>query len=264
MPKTVTIAGHQVRRGPVIVAVAGIVGVGGWYLYKHATAAQTSTTPGSSQYGYGTGAYGYGSNYAYGYGSGGYGYGQYVPPGGDYYGYGQYGYGYYGPGGYGGSGFPSYPPGYTPTTTTPNSTNQQWAQSAAAALTAQGFTGRNVAIALGKYLTGKPLNTDQQNIVTTAIGLEGDPPQDGAGGFPPAMHTTSTHHTPKPTDVTVPNVVGIDYENAAKILQEIGLTPRRGRPNVGIVASESPKAGSKVKKGAKVTLQGRPQGRKPH
>jgi PASTA domain len=257
MPKTVKVFGHQVPRGVVIGGVVIIVAGGGYYLYKKSVAPQKSTTPGSTAYGYGQGSYGYGA--AYGYGSAGYG--QFTPyPGESLYGYGEYGYGFYGSGGVGGY----YGSGFSPNPPAPaGTTNQQWAQASVAGLVAQGFDAKTVTTAIGLYLQGKALTNAQADIVTAAIGLEGEPPQSGAGGFPPAVHTTSTHHNPKPTEVVVPNVTGIEYMQAAKILSEIGLKAKRARPNVGVVASETPRAGTKVKKGSTVTLHGRVSGRKP-
>lgn len=257
MPKTVNVFGHPVPRWAVITGVAGTVGIGGYLLYKKSTAAQaasSSGTSGSSAYGYGTGGYG-----AYGYGQagyGGYGYGQFTSASPDVYGYGEYGYGYYDPatGQYFGSGFGTNPTSPTQPT---SQTNQEWAQAATAGLVAQGFVAKNVATALGLYLTGKPLNTDQQSIVTTAIGLEGDPPQDGAGGYPPAMHTTNTNHNPKPKQVTVPKVTGEDFQAAAKQLDTVGLVARRGNADVGIVTAQVPRAGSKAKSGSTVVLRGK-------
>lgn len=257
MPKTVNLFGHQVPRGAVIAGVVVIVGGGGYYLYKRSTKAVTASSgaAGSSAYGYGSGGYGaYGYGQAYGYGMAGYG--QFTAQSQDVYGYGAYGYGYYDPatGQYLGSGFGTNPTSPTPPAT---STNQEWAQAATAGLVAQGFVAKNVATALGLYLTGKALNTDQQSIVTTAIGLEGEPPQDGAGGYPPAMHTTSTNHNPKPGKVTVPKVTGEPYALAAAKLKTVDLVPRRATANVGVVTSQNPRAGSKAAKGTAVVLDGK-------
>lgn len=257
MPKTVNLFGHQVPRGVVITGVVVIVGGGGYLLYKRSTAAQTASAgaAGSSAYGYGTGGYGsYGYDQAYGYGAAGYG--QFTAQPQDVYGYGAYGYGYYDPatGQYLGSGFGTNPTTPTPPTT---NTNQEWAQAATAGLVAQGFVAKNVATALGLYLTGKPVNSDQESIITTAIGLEGDPPQDGAGGYPPAIHTTSTNHKPPAKSVTVPKVTGEAYADAARKLQSVDLVPRRGDANVGIVTAQVPRAGSKAKSGSTVVLRGK-------
>ena len=247
MPKTVKVFGHQVPRGAVIASVVGVVGIGGWELYKHATKPQTGTT--ASDQGQGQGQYGYG----YG-GYGQYAYGQYVPYASqEQYGYGEYGYGYYGQGGgYYGSGFPVTPPG----TQAPTSNNQEWVQAAVQAMVGAGFSQTKVATALGLYINGKAVTAEQEQLITTATGLVGDPPQDGVGGFPPAIHTTSTHHNPKPTEVTVPKVTGERYITAAAKLKTVGLEARRAVPNVGIVQTQNPKAGSKVAKGDVVVLWG--------
>lgn len=99
---------------------------------------------------------------------------------------GGYGYsGYGGGGGYYGSGVPA--------NTTPQiSTNAQWAQAYEEyAISNQLGDATTVAAALGKYLTGQQLTTDQVNIVEQAIAFVGQPPQAGTNGFPPSFHTTS-------------------------------------------------------------------------
>lgn len=81
-----------------------------------------------------------------------------------------------------------YPPGsttYVPTT------NAQWAQQAETLLVQENFDATQVAIALGKYLTGQALTSDQLSIVQAAIALEGEPPQ----SVPPPHTTPSTGQT---------------------------------------------------------------------
>lgn len=143
---------------------------------KSATAAPTGAY-GYGSYGYGAygyGAYGYGAyTYEpYGYGFGPYGLGSY--PGGSYYGYGYYG-----------AGVPMQVPMQA-------STNAQWSQAAISALTAQGYTGQQVLSAIGPYLAGKQISTEQSSIIQQAIAVEGYPPVEGATGFPPGINTGGT------------------------------------------------------------------------
>jgi PASTA domain len=58
--------------------------------------------------------------------------------------------------------------------------------------------------------------------------------------------------------VTVPDVIGQQYEAGAGKVSKAGLTPQRSSPFVGKVTRESPSAGSHVARGTTVTLSGRP------
>lgn len=57
------------------------------------------------------------------------------------------------------------------------STNAEWAQQAEAYLTGIGYDAMTVAAALGKYLTGQTITSDQAGIVAAAKGFFGTPPQ---------------------------------------------------------------------------------------
>lgn len=229
----------NVPRGGLFAGGLAAVGTAGYLWYKHmkgqqiAAAAATSTPP-AAGYGYGA-SYGYGSPYAYATSPYGYGYG---PSG-------------YGFGALGGSGFPASPYGYgqAPVTVT---TNAEWSQNALAALSAQGYTGTAVLSALGKYLTGKPVvqGSSDDTTIQSAIAIEGEPPQPGAGDYPPAINYQGKNGQTG-GDVTVPNVVGLDVARAQQILSGAGLSfnPNTSpdRPHmVRMVTAESPKAGSKV------------------
>lgn len=72
-------------------------------------------------------------------------------------------------------------------------TNQAWAQNAIA------YLGSNVSVdsaalsaALGAYLAGQPLTSDQVGLVDQAIAVEGYPPVSGAGGYPPGIREAGT------------------------------------------------------------------------
>lgn len=69
------------------------------------------------------------------------------------------------------------------------STNAAWAQQVEAFLVNQaGYSATDVAAAIGKALTGQPLNTDEMSIVAAAKGFYGEPPQ----GMPPQIIGGST------------------------------------------------------------------------
>lgn len=72
--------------------------------------------------------------------------------------------------------------------------NSQWAQAAEQLM---GSTGSDaIAAALGKYLTGQPVTSDQQTMIQQAIAVEGYPPVPGPSGFPPSMDLQSGGGTP--------------------------------------------------------------------
>jgi hypothetical protein len=60
-------------------------------------------------------------------------------------------------------------------------TNASWAQQVEAYLQTVGYDPMAVAAAIGKYLTGQQLTSDQGGIVSAAVGFYGNPP----GGAPP-------------------------------------------------------------------------------
>lgn len=55
-------------------------------------------------------------------------------------------------------------------------TNAQWFQAAETYMVGQGYDPLATGAALGKYLAGQPLTSDQMTLVQTAIGAEGNPP----------------------------------------------------------------------------------------
>src|SRR5215469_6758719 len=95
---------------------------------------------------------------------------------------------YYGPGG----STPQTPPG-------PGNfaDNAEWAQYAEnymiGTLNADAATVGN---ALGKYITGQPVDSTMQGIIEEAIAIAGMPPTAGPGGYPPSIRLQSSHHPP--------------------------------------------------------------------
>lgn len=174
----------EVPKPVLIIGGIGGVAVTAYLYMKHkAAASQAAATPPAAGYGYGYGygAYGY-SNPAFAAASTPYEYG-----------YGAMGYGYYGYGGefagLGGYGSP-YPVTSTATAAT---TNAGWAEAAETYLAGQ--TGANpatVAAALGKYITGASVTSDQEAIIQQAIAFEGYPPDPGPNNYPPSIKTTGT------------------------------------------------------------------------
>jgi hypothetical protein len=154
--------------------------------------------------------------------------------------------------GYGGS---EYSTGtYGATTTVSGSvytSNSAWAQAAEAGLTDIGYTGTDVASALGLYLTGMPVTSDQAAIITAAIGEYGAPP---VGTFQIITQPNGGTAT-----VAVPNVIGrTDLSTAESIITAAGLkaaaTGSSGAGNKGSVTAQSPAAGTQVSKGSTVTV----------
>lgn len=91
----------------------------------------------------------------------------------------------YGGYGAGGMGVPQQFGYYDPTTgqyitgtasVTAPPTNASWAQQVESYLQTVGYDPTTVAAAIGKYLTGQTLSSDQQGIVAAAVGFYGNPP----------------------------------------------------------------------------------------
>jgi hypothetical protein len=217
-----------------------------WYIHnqrKGTSSAAAASVPATGTAGYG-----------YGYGSGLGASGSLVSGG--------YGYGYggaYGTTGIGGSGSGYGYGGYgttTPVGTTTYANNAAWAEAAETALTANGVNPATASAAIGKYLLGRNLTSDEANIIAQAIGFANYPPVPGASGYPPAIHQGPAGGQQTGT-VTVPKVTGMPYTAAAALLKAKGLAPHRAEPDVGTVTSQDPAAKSTVKKGATVVLSGK-------
>lgn len=258
MPGVKTPFGTIPKAGVYVVALAG----GGALVYAYVKKKNAAKTPQATQAGLGTGTgqYGYGSS-TYGYGAYGYGAYTYQPYG---YGFGPNGLGEYPGGSYFGYGY--YGAGVPVEVPQQASTNAQWSQAVVSALTAQGYTGQTVLGALGPYLTGRPVNSSQEQIIQAAIAVEGYPPIPGASGNPPGINTGGSGGGgggqggggDEDTDkITIPQLAGMSAGEAHNVLVSIGLrptAPAAQKPNMK-VSGTNPKAGSQVKKGTKVTIQ---------
>ena len=71
-------------------------------------------------------------------------------------------------------------------------TNQQWAQNAISYLGSQGTDTGALSAALGAYLQGQPVTSDQVALIDQAIAAEGYPPQSGPNGYPPGINESGT------------------------------------------------------------------------
>lgn len=243
----------NVPRGGLIAGI--VIGIGGGlYIYiKHKENASTATaTPAT-----GTSAYGYGGNYGYG------GYGYNSPAFNEPYISGEYGYG--GAYGYGigeGYGVGSPVPPTVPTQLA--TTNAAWAQAAENYLTnTGGYDAGTVAAALGIYIAGSTLSTDQQSVVEAAIAFQGYPPNPGPNGYPPAMKTspsTGQGSSSSSTSIKVPDVIGLSIDNAGVSLSQAGLKilvispPVRNHNYTYSITTQTPKAGATATKNSSVKV----------
>lgn len=166
--------------------------------------------------------------------------------------------GYYDSGGnwipYSQQAFPSTNPGPGSFTSNP-----QWVQYVEDYLVnTAGLSSADVGAAIGKYIAGLPVTSDQVSIITQAIAIGGQPPSSGNGGYPPNYHEQAS--TPPPTNgqVTVPNIVGLELEQGYSILRAAGLkyNDQGSVPHTTVrtITTETPKAGTKVNSGTKIGL----------
>lgn len=71
-------------------------------------------------------------------------------------------------------------------------TNAAWSQNAIAYLAGNSSVDTGaLAAALGAYLAGRPVTTDQEALIDQAIAAEGYPPVSGPNGNPPGMNVSS-------------------------------------------------------------------------
>lgn len=153
--------------------------------------------------------------------------------------------GSYGGGGGSGGGTPAGPP-FT--------TNAAWSQYVLNYFTANSYSdigGRTDAI--GLYLAGQQVNAAQAQYIHDATAVAGTPPVTGPGNFPPSIKQGGGQGG----TVTVPNVVGLDVEQATQILSAAGLHvhgPAGVKNVVHVVTKQSPGSGAHVQRGTLVTL----------
>lgn len=114
----------------------------------------------------------------------------------------QYGYGYGG----------NYVPSGT-TAATGFTNNAAWAQAAEAYMVDIGGDANLIGNALGKYIAGAAVTSDQQSLIQQAIAFEGIPPVGGTNGYPPSIRTATTAPTEPPADTTPTNVAPPQVKN---------------------------------------------------
>lgn len=138
--------------------------------------------------------------------------------------------------------------------------NAQWSQAAEDYLVNTGGGDANtVGNALGKYITGQPVDAAGQAIINQAIAFEGYPPVSGPDGYPPSIRTGTTPPPPA-AQITVPNVVGQNLLTAIANIQKAGLKEHTitmaayGNPGNWKVNGQNPAAGSKMAAGGTVNL----------
>lgn len=130
--------------------------------------------------------------------------------------------------------------------TTPGSftSNAAWAQAAEQYM---GSTGSDaIAAALGKYITGGQISSDQLTIVQEAIAAEGQPPIAGTNGYPPNYYLIPDTSTTTTTTGTPPNVVGQTVSQALAAITaagySVGWTQRTGATGVRTAQVVDPSA----------------------
>lgn len=223
MPDTVKVPLlGNVPKGGLFAGGLAVVGVGGYLWWKHQKNQKIAATPVAGATGY---AYGYGAA-AYGYAQAAFGYG-----------YGPYGYGF---GQFGAAGYPGGPYGYA---VQQAQTNAVWAQNAVTMLVNQGYTGTAVLAALGKYLSGKPVvqGSADDTTIQAAIAVEGDPPQPGTGGYPPAVNYQGKNKQGDGGDGQVNVRVSAKYDNVTGSWPKVSgatsynvmLTSHQGAQTIG-------------------------------
>lgn len=151
----------------------------------------------------------------------------------------------YGGGGNPGGGTPGQPGTFT--------TNAQWSQYAEDYLVnTVGLNASDVGLALGKYLTGQAVTTDQVTIINQAIAFAGPVPVPGANGNPPGFTEVPGGNT-----VAVPNVVGMETAAGDRQITSAGLkfshAPLKGGVGSTITALNPP-AGTQVALGSTVNV----------
>jgi hypothetical protein len=146
-------------------------------------------------------------------------------------------------------------------------TNAQWLQACEQYFVSNSLVSDNgVALtsALGKYLAGSPVTPDQETLIQEAAGIEGYPPVNGAGGYPPGIHLSSSQTTAgggtttAAATVTVPDVAGQKVGPAHNALVRAGLTVSNRPDSNYTVTVTTPRAGTKVKAGTSVDITAKP------
>lgn len=114
----------------------------------------------------------------------------------------------------------------------------------------------SISQALGAYITGAQVTSDEVSIIEQAIAIAGFPPVAGTNGYPPSINTGGSGNG-SGGNVSVPDVVGMNVEQATSVLKGAGLKasgPAGVKNVVHTVTAQNPAAGSSVPSGTVVTL----------
>lgn len=155
--------------------------------------------------------------------------------------------------------------------------NAAWSQAAESYLVnTTGADPNTVGNALGKYITGGPVTSDQVAIINQAIAFVGYPPVAGPNGFPPSIQTGTTPTggsgggtTVPPAQnggVQVPNVIGQNLATAIRNIENAGLrehtiTGGIANPSNWKAIGQSP-AGGMVQAGSTINVSAAPANRR--
>jgi hypothetical protein len=133
-------------------------------------------------------------------------------------------------------------------------TREDWLKEAYKILPGGGSA--EVHTALINVLGGLSVTSAERRIFLEAVGVLGDPP----GGYPKPIRVRDTPGHPSVHPVgkttTVPDVIGDHFDRAQNKIQAAGLRAHKAHPDIHIVTSERPSAGTKVDIGSTVTVGG--------
>lgn len=163
-----------------------------------------------------------------------------------------------------GTGTGTTPPSGTTAQTYPD--NATWGRAAVNYLVGIGIDPTEANQAISLYLASQSLTTQYQGDVNLAIQALGAPPSlPGPTGNNPGGVVTppGTGGPGGGQAATVPNVIGQPAGEAFNVIKAAGLTPAEASPSIKptwTVTSQSPKAGTKVNPGSKVSYQAKAGG----
>lgn len=110
-------------------------------------------------------------------------------------------------------------------------TNQQWAQNAISYLAGNSSVDTGaLAAALGAYLAGRPVTTDQESLIDQAIAAEGYPPVSGPNGNPPGMNVSSAGTGAGGTGGSTGGVTGSGGDGSSAGTGTVGTGGAHGGP----------------------------------
>jgi hypothetical protein len=122
-------------------------------------------------------------------------------------------------------------------------TNGEWSQAVVEYMVGNGLIEdpSQLSAALGKYLTGQPATSTDQNLIQQAIAVQGFPPLAGPNGYPPSINTATIPTTPPVTPVPKPSVppvpTGIQVQYVTRTGVALGWPKPAGSTSVRIYAT---------------------------